>query len=133
MFVKSINTGTNPSVYNYNSTYRSIVCDASFVNQISSYFIKLPTNLSNGSIIYIQVATVGTAQLGIMGGATIQDNIYYGPNQWKGYEYAASPTIYKFIHHLQIIHGMETLITRRIHGKLIQYPIYHIIFCSYIT
>ena len=45
-----------------------------------------------------------------MGGATIQDNIYYGPNQWKGYEYEASPTIYKFIHHLQIIHGMETLI-----------------------
>ena len=36
--------------------------------------------------MYIQVATVGTAQLGTMGGATIQDNIYYGPNQWKGYE-----------------------------------------------
>ena len=70
LYVRQLDfTGTNPSVYNYNSTYRSIMCDASFVNQTSSYFIKLPTDLSNGSIIYIQVATVGTADLGIMGGA----------------------------------------------------------------
>ena len=111
----------NPSYYSFNSTYYSIVVDGSFVTQASSYFVKLPTNLSNGSIIYIQVPTIGTTELGIIGGASPQDNIYYGLNQWSGYAYASSPTIYKFTyHHLQIIHGMETLITWRIHGKLIQ-------------
>ena len=89
-------TSASPSYYNYNSTYRSLVVDASFVSQTSSYFIKLPTDLSNGSIVYIQVATVGSADIGIMGGATIQDNIYYGPNQWSGYQYSNAPTIYKF-------------------------------------
>ena len=54
-------TGMNPSYYSFNSTYYSIVVDGSFVTQASSYFVKLPTNLSNGSIIYIQVPTIGTA------------------------------------------------------------------------
>ena len=73
-------TNISPSYYNYNSTYYSIVVDGSFVTQASSYFVKLPTNLSNGSIIYIQVPTIGTAELGNIGGASPQDNIYYGPN-----------------------------------------------------
>ena len=62
-------------------------------------FLKLPTNLSNVSIIYIQVATIGSQQLGIMGGASPQNNMYYGLNTWKGYEYASSPTIYKFTYY----------------------------------
>ena len=58
-FTGGAGTCVSTSFYSWNSAYASFVVDASFVNQTSSFFIKLPTDLSNGSIIYFQIATVG--------------------------------------------------------------------------
>ena len=72
-----------------------MVINASFVTQVSSYFIKLPTTLNNGDIVYIQVTAVGSQQLAIMGGATIQENMYLSSGFWAGYAYVDTPTTYK--------------------------------------
>ena len=88
-------TSLSPSQYSYNTWFYSLVCDCSFISQVSSYFIKLPTALSNGSVIYIQIASSGSQQLGILGGNTPQDNLYTSLNNWVGYVYASTPTTYK--------------------------------------
>ena len=81
-------TSLTTSFYSYSTLFSSVVCDLSFLTQVSSYFIKLPTTLSNGTSIYIQTANTGfSSGLGIMGGATTQENIYYGANTWEGYVY----------------------------------------------
>ena len=51
--------------------------------------------MSNGSVIYIQITSVGSQQLGILGGNTPQDNLYTSLNNWVGYVYASTPTTYK--------------------------------------
>jgi hypothetical protein len=77
-------TGLDPSYYSYDSNYKAICIDASFVTDWNSYYILLPTDLQNGSSIYIQITNAGTRGLLIKGGSNPQENIYVSSNFWVG-------------------------------------------------